>query len=153
MRWRRRPDRAVDLVEQDETNLLEQSKMTTLLGIVKKLPPQLVVSRARLQLTIAWANILLQRRCPTARRAESLRGGVTSADLAEATRADLRAEADVLRAVAEILRRPRRARGRSGRRGDVEAGHAASAGARGGRKYRGVRGDLPFRLRHRAPAA
>jgi len=30
------PDRAVDLVEQDETNLLEQSKMTTLLGIVKK---------------------------------------------------------------------------------------------------------------------
>src|SRR5262249_15678882 len=38
--------RAVDLVEQDETSLLEQSKMTTLLAIVKKLPPPLVVSRA-----------------------------------------------------------------------------------------------------------
>ena len=49
------------LVEQDETNLLEQSKMTTLLGIVKKLPPQLVVPRPLLQLVIAWANILLQR--------------------------------------------------------------------------------------------
>ena len=35
------PTDAVDLVEQDETNLLEQSKMTTLLGIVKKLPPQI----------------------------------------------------------------------------------------------------------------
>ena len=42
------PIRAVDLVEQDETNLLEQSKMTTLLGIVKKLPPQLVAPRPRL---------------------------------------------------------------------------------------------------------
>ena len=35
--------------------------MTTLLEIVKKLPPQLVASRPRLQLTIAWAHILLQR--------------------------------------------------------------------------------------------
>ena len=51
---------AVDLVEQDETNLLEQSRMTTLLGIVAKLPAQLVVSRARLQLVVAWAHILLQ---------------------------------------------------------------------------------------------
>ena len=58
------PIRAVDLVEQDETNLLEQSKMTTLLGIVQKLPPQIVASRARLQLTIAWANLLLQRQGP-----------------------------------------------------------------------------------------
>lgn len=56
------PARAVDLVEQDETNLPEQSKMTTLLAIVQKLPTSMVVSRARLQLAIAWANILLQRR-------------------------------------------------------------------------------------------
>src|SRR6201999_2494590 len=46
------PARAVDLVEQDETRLLEQSKMTTLLGIVAKLPSQLVMSRPRLQLTL-----------------------------------------------------------------------------------------------------
>ena len=34
------PARAVDLVERDGTYLPERSKMTTLLEIVKKLPPQ-----------------------------------------------------------------------------------------------------------------
>lgn len=38
--------------------------MTTLLAIVQKLPTSMVVSRARLQLAIAWANILLQRARP-----------------------------------------------------------------------------------------
>jgi ATP/maltotriose-dependent transcriptional regulator MalT len=95
--------RAVDLVEQDETNLLEQSKMTTLLGIVKKLPPRLVVSRARLQLTIAWANILLQRAAPAAAALKSFEAALDRADLTDATRADLRVEADVLRAVADMF--------------------------------------------------
>jgi serine/threonine-protein kinase PknK len=95
------PDRAVDLVEQDETNLLEQSKMTTLLGIVKKLPPQLVVPRPLLQLVIAWANILLQRSALTDGALNRFEAALDRADLSEAARADLRAEADVLRAVAE----------------------------------------------------
>jgi ATP/maltotriose-dependent transcriptional regulator MalT len=95
--------RAVDLVEQDETNLLEQSKMTALLAIVKKLPPRLVVSRARLQLTMAWANILLQRAAPAAAALKSFQAGMDGADLTEATRADLRVEADVLRAVADMF--------------------------------------------------
>jgi ATP/maltotriose-dependent transcriptional regulator MalT len=95
--------RAVDLVEQDETNLLEQSKMTTLLGIVRKLPPRLVVSRARLQLTIAWANTLLQRLEPTAAALKSFEAALDRADLTDATRADLRVEADVLRAVADMF--------------------------------------------------
>jgi ATP/maltotriose-dependent transcriptional regulator MalT len=95
--------RAVDLVEQDETNLLEQSNMTTLLGIVKKLPPQLVVSRARLQLTIAWANILLQRRAPTYAALNRFEAAMDHADLSHAMQADLRAEADVVRGVAEIF--------------------------------------------------
>jgi ATP/maltotriose-dependent transcriptional regulator MalT len=94
---------AVDLVEQDETNLLEQSKMTTLLAIVKKLPKQLLVSRARLQLTIAWANNLLQRRAPTYAALNRFEAAVERADLSDAMRADLRAEADVVRAVAEIF--------------------------------------------------
>ena len=38
--------------------------MTTFLEIAKKLPPRLLAFRARLQLAIAWANILLQRRAP-----------------------------------------------------------------------------------------
>jgi serine/threonine-protein kinase PknK len=97
------PAHAVDLVEQDETNLLEQSKMTTLLGIVKKLPPQLVVPRALLQLVIAWANILLQRSSLTDGALNRFEAAVGRADLSDAARADLRAEADVLRAVAEAL--------------------------------------------------
>ena len=95
--------RAVDLVEQDETNLLEQSKMTTLLGIVKKLPPRLVVSRARLQLTLAWANVLLQRLAPAATALKSFGVALDRADLTDATRADLRVEADVLRGVGKTF--------------------------------------------------
>jgi ATP/maltotriose-dependent transcriptional regulator MalT/serine/threonine protein kinase len=95
--------RAVDLVEQDETNLLEQSKMTTLLGIVRKLPRRLVVSRARLQLTVAWANTLLQRVAPAAAALKSFEAALDRADLTDATRADLRVEADVLRGVADMF--------------------------------------------------
>ena len=125
------PARAVDLVEQDETYLLEQSKMTTLLGIVKKLPPQLVVSRARLQLVIAWANILLQR---SARPTRAL----NRFEAALAARGPLRGDAGRSasrggRGVGSRrnLRRSGRGRGRSGRRSNVETGHPASAGARG----------------------
>jgi serine/threonine-protein kinase PknK len=95
--------RAVDLVEQDETNLLEQSNMTTLLAIVKKLPPQLVISRARLQLTIAWANMLLQRHAATYAALNRFEVAIDHADLPGAVQADLRAEADVIRGVAEIF--------------------------------------------------
>src|SRR5271167_3102719 len=95
------PVLAVDLVERDETNLLEQSKMTTLLELVKKLPLHLLVSRARLQLVIAWANILLQRAVPADAALNRFEAALDRADLSDAAHADLRAEADVLRAVAE----------------------------------------------------
>jgi ATP/maltotriose-dependent transcriptional regulator MalT len=97
------PTRAVDLVERDETNLLEQSQMTTLLGIVKKLPPRLVVSRARLQLTIAWANILLQRLAPAAAALKTFEAALNRADITDVMRADLRVEADTLRGVGEMV--------------------------------------------------
>ncbi|MFV0495113.1 protein kinase domain-containing protein [Mycobacterium sp.] len=97
------PTRAVELVEQDETNLLEQSKMTTLLGIVKKLPQQLVVPRPRIQLVIAWANILLQRSVRADSALDRFAAALGRADLPDAMRADLRTEADVLRAVADAL--------------------------------------------------
>jgi ATP/maltotriose-dependent transcriptional regulator MalT len=92
--------RAVDLVEQDENNLIDQSKMTTLLGIVNKLPPRLLVSRAPLQRTIAWANILLQRPAPTYAALKSFETALDRADLTDAMRADLRAEGDVARGIA-----------------------------------------------------
>jgi ATP/maltotriose-dependent transcriptional regulator MalT/serine/threonine protein kinase len=97
------PTRAVDMVERDETNLLEQSKMTTLLGIVKKLPPRLVVTRPRLQLTIGWAHVLLQRPAPAAATLKSFEAALDRADLSDVLRADLRVEADVLRGVGEMF--------------------------------------------------
>jgi ATP/maltotriose-dependent transcriptional regulator MalT len=97
------PTRAVDMVERDETNLLEQSKMTTLLGIVKKLPPRLVVTRPRLQLTTGWAHVLLQRLAPAAATLKSFEAALDRADLSDVLRADLRVEADVLRGVGEMF--------------------------------------------------
>jgi hypothetical protein len=40
-----------------------------------------------------------------------------------------------------------------GRRSDGETGHRPPAGGRSRRKYRGLRGYLPLRVRHRAPVA
>jgi ATP/maltotriose-dependent transcriptional regulator MalT len=62
-----------------------------------------VVSRARLQLTIAWANILLQRAAPAAAALKSFEAALDRADITDATRADLRVEADVLRGVADMF--------------------------------------------------
>ncbi|MFL6085696.1 MAG: protein kinase domain-containing protein [Mycobacterium sp.] len=95
------PLRAVDLVEQDETRLLEQSKMTTLLGIINKLPSQLVASRPRLQLTLGWAHILLQHTAATNAALNRFEAAVGRAELSDTARADMCAEANVVRAVAD----------------------------------------------------
>lgn len=97
------PKLAVDLVERDETRLLEESKMTTFLEIAKKLPPRLLAFRARLQLAIAWANILLQRRAPADAALNRFEAALGSAELSDAARTDLRVEADVVRGVADLF--------------------------------------------------
>lgn len=55
-------DWAVEKVERDGTQLLEQSQMPTLLAVIQKLPPLTVTTNPRLQLAKVWANLLLQRR-------------------------------------------------------------------------------------------
>ena len=97
------PTLAVELFAQDETRLLEESKMTTFLEVAKKLPPQLLASRARLQLATAWANILLQRRAPADAALNRFEAALGSTELADASRIDLRVEADVLRGVADLF--------------------------------------------------
>jgi serine/threonine-protein kinase PknK len=97
------PAGAVDLVEQDETNLLEHSRMTTLLGIVAKLPPQLVITRPRLQLVTAWANILLQHSPTACAGLARFESALERSGLTETSRADLGVEADVVRAVADMF--------------------------------------------------
>jgi serine/threonine-protein kinase PknK len=96
------PARAVDLVEKDGTTLSEQSKMTTFLGIVEKLPPELVISRPRLQLDIAWADILLQRRTATDAALTRFTAALAH-DHGDPAVPDLQAEARVIQAVAEIF--------------------------------------------------
>ncbi|MEE3853072.1 protein kinase [Gordonia sp. LSe1-13] len=54
-------DRAVELVEEDGRSLIEHAHMATLLGLVDKLPPAAVVTSPRVQLLLAWANVLLHR--------------------------------------------------------------------------------------------
>ncbi|MPY99134.1 MAG: LuxR family transcriptional regulator [Actinophytocola sp.] len=56
--------RAVDLVEHDAMDLVENSRMSTLLKLVGLLPPHLLAERPRLQLALAWANCLLQHEQP-----------------------------------------------------------------------------------------
>jgi len=97
------PETAVQLVEEDETRLLELSKMTTLLGIIDKLPPRVVASRPRLQLDLAWAHILLQHSAQAHAALNRFEAAVDSVEPSETARADLRAEADVLRGVAEMF--------------------------------------------------
>jgi serine/threonine-protein kinase PknK len=95
---------AVDLVEQDRTRrLINQSRMTTFLGLVEKLPPQLVIPRPRLQLAIAWANFLLQRYADADTALNRFPAAMSTADLPEATRAAMTVEAQVVRALAEVL--------------------------------------------------
>ena len=63
--------RAVQLVENDGIQLVANSQMATLIGLVGKLPPAVVKSDPRLQLALAWANIVLHR-IPAAEQALAL---------------------------------------------------------------------------------
>ncbi|WP_040531754.1 serine/threonine-protein kinase [Gordonia rhizosphera] len=87
--------RAVDLVERDGQKLIEHAHVSTLLCLVNKLPPVSVVSSVRLQLLLAWANILLHR-IETAEAAVKR----ASAVLAEVPETDTSVEA--LRLEAEV---------------------------------------------------
>lgn len=82
--------RAVDLVEQAAQELNESSQMSTLIGLVGKLPARLVQDRPRLQLDLAWANVVLQRRTGVL---DALRAAMDSLDSAPDDQAeDLRVE-------------------------------------------------------------
>jgi len=65
------------------------------------LPPQLVTSRPRVQLNLGWAHILLQHTAATNAALNRFEAAVGRAELSETARADMCAEANVVRAVAE----------------------------------------------------
>ncbi|MFE3058750.1 protein kinase [Nocardia sp. NPDC059239] len=94
-------ERAVELLESDGTRLLEHSQMSTLLALIAKLPPRLVVSSPRLQLGVAWAREV--QRHPAAQSALDLVHSLLDKSTLPASEvADLRVEADVVQGAIEI---------------------------------------------------
>jgi serine/threonine-protein kinase/serine/threonine-protein kinase PknK len=88
---------AVDAVEQAASDLMEQSQMSTLIGLAAKLPVQHAASRPRLQVDLAWANLVLRR---AATVFDALRLAEIGIDSLPADEADhLRAEMDLIRAI------------------------------------------------------
>ncbi len=94
--------RAVQLVENDGIYLVANSQMATLIGLVGKLPAAVVKSDPRLQLALAWANIVLHR-IPAAEQALALmESGLDRSGLGDDEIADMRADGGVVRGVADL---------------------------------------------------
>ena len=88
---------AVDAVEQAAPDLNEQSQMSTLIGLAAKLPAQLADARPRLQVDLAWANVVLHRLAAVEDALRLAELGIDSLPADQA--ADLRAEMDLIHAV------------------------------------------------------
>ncbi|WP_112299083.1 serine/threonine-protein kinase [Rhodococcus wratislaviensis] len=95
-------DVAVAVVEEQGMYLVEHSRMVALLGLVDKLPRRLVESSPRIQIAVAWANILLQRVAPTLRSLSLVASALESSTLSDTEQADIRVEADIVRAVIAV---------------------------------------------------
>ncbi|CQD20395.1 serine/threonine protein kinase [Mycobacterium lentiflavum] len=93
---------AVDLVEQQAMYLVEHSRMASLLGLVNRLPKDLVPTRPTLQIAIAWANCLLQRAEDAQIALDHVRAALDGAT--DAAAAGLLAEADVVQACTDVYR-------------------------------------------------
>jgi ATP/maltotriose-dependent transcriptional regulator MalT len=85
---------AIDAVEQAAQDLNEQSQMNTLIGLASKLPAQQADSRPRLQVDLAWANVVLSRLAAVEDALRLARFGIDSLPADQA--ADLRAEMDLI---------------------------------------------------------
>jgi ATP/maltotriose-dependent transcriptional regulator MalT len=96
--------RAVDAVEQAATDLMEQSQMSTLIGLAAKLPAQYADTRPRLQVDLAWAHVVLHRLAAVEEALRLAELGLDSVTTDDAEAGDLRAEMDLIRAVIAAFR-------------------------------------------------
>ncbi|KAA0024517.1 serine/threonine-protein kinase [Antrihabitans cavernicola] len=93
-------DLAMDLIESGGNDLIEHSRIGTLLGVVGKLPVQKVAARSRLLMTVARANVGLQH----SKAARSALDRITNAFTASTSNdAEQRIEADVLNGATEAI--------------------------------------------------
>lgn len=94
--------RAVCIVERDGIFLVANSQMASLIALVGKLPPAVVAARPRLQLALAWANIVLHR-IPAAEEALArVESTLHDCDLSTEEADDVRVEAGVVRGVVSL---------------------------------------------------
>ncbi|TQF74037.1 protein kinase [Rhodococcus spelaei] len=96
------PGLAVDLVEAHGSDLVERSRLATLLGLVGKLPPAVAATRPRLQLAVAWSNALLQRVAPAETALDLVDATLEDGGLTAVEIGDLRTEAAVVKGVLAV---------------------------------------------------
>lgn len=89
---------AVELLEEDSLYLLDRSQMSTLLGLIAKLPADRVLSSPRLQLAIGWAKAELQGIDVAIEARRRVLDLLEQLDLPVEQHEQLRVEADVLQA-------------------------------------------------------
>jgi serine/threonine-protein kinase PknK len=89
---------ATGMMEDDSLYLLDRSQMSTLLGLIAKLPADQVLSSPRLQLAIGWANTELERRDVAIEAHRQVVGILDVLELPSEQHSKLRVEADVLQA-------------------------------------------------------
>ncbi|KAF0969808.1 MULTISPECIES: serine/threonine-protein kinase [Gordonia] len=94
---------AIDLVEREGYDLLEQSKMSTLLGLAAKLPVTTRRQRPDLQLALAWAHALLHHRAPANTALASIDAALPAGAGPDGDVADIRAETGLIRASMNVL--------------------------------------------------
>ncbi|WP_330254278.1 protein kinase [Nocardia sp. NBC_00565] len=94
--------RAIEIVERDGMSLLEYGQFASLIGLVNKLPATIIETHPRLQLDLAWANILLHRAGPAERALRLAESNMDYGELDESVTARLRAEAGAVHAVVRV---------------------------------------------------
>ncbi|GAA4471465.1 serine/threonine-protein kinase [Rhodococcus olei] len=102
------PELAVDLVEAHGPELVHRAHLSTLLGLVGKLPPALATSRPRLQLSVAWSNAQLLRATAAHTALGLVHTALEQGEVSQVDAAAMTAEADVVAGVTTVMteRRP-----------------------------------------------
>src|SRR5215217_5916651 len=94
-------ERAIELIELHGFDLTQHAQMSTLLALVSRLPPHIVALSPRLQLLIAWANVLLQRPAAADVALDGFESAAEKRVLPAPELRDMRIEADVIHACLE----------------------------------------------------
>jgi serine/threonine-protein kinase PknK len=141
---------ATGMMEDDSLYLLDRSQMSTLLGLIAKLPADQVLSSPRLQLAIGWANTELERRDVAIEAHRQVVGILDVLELPSEQHSKLRVEADVLHSQ---RRRPRDRRQGTSRRMPRRACRPSTVRRVDGGAARHHRRCLGFPFRRRHPQA